>query len=69
MINLNSIIEYSNKVAQVFDPDKIILFGSYARNEQGPDSDVDLLIVMNYSGRAVEQSYQIRKNIKKINPK
>ena len=27
------------------DPDKIILFGSAARGEMGPDSDVDLLVV------------------------
>lgn len=27
------------------DPHKIILFGSYARGELGPDSDVDLLVV------------------------
>lgn len=27
------------------DPDAVILFGSHARGEAGPDSDVDLLIV------------------------
>lgn len=27
------------------DPEKIILFGSYARGLAGPDSDLDLLIV------------------------
>ena len=30
-----------------FHPEKIILFGSYARGDAGPDSDADLLIVMN----------------------
>jgi len=64
MININSIKEYTDKIAQIFNPDKIILFGSYARNEPGPDSDVDLLVIMNYPGRAVEQSYKIRKNIR-----
>lgn len=29
-----------------FDPDQIILFGSHARGTAGPDSDVDLLVVM-----------------------
>jgi predicted nucleotidyltransferase len=28
-----------------FNPCRVILFGSYARNEAGPDSDLDLLIV------------------------
>lgn len=27
-----------------FDVDQIILFGSYARNEAGPESDIDILI-------------------------
>ena len=32
-------------VAARFQPEKIILFGSYARGEAGPSSDLDLLIV------------------------
>ena len=27
------------------DPDQIVLFGSYARNENGSNSDVDLLVL------------------------
>ncbi|MBM3214059.1 nucleotidyltransferase domain-containing protein [Candidatus Poribacteria bacterium] len=27
-------------------PDRIILFGSYARGTAGPDSDVDLLVIL-----------------------
>src|SRR5437870_5100451 len=30
-----------------FDPEQVILFGSHARGAAGPDSDVDLLVVMN----------------------
>jgi predicted nucleotidyltransferase len=33
-------------IAERFQPDKIILFGSYAYGEPTPDSDVDLLVVM-----------------------
>jgi predicted nucleotidyltransferase len=33
-------------VAERFDPDKIILFGSYAYGTPDDDSDVDLLVVM-----------------------
>ena len=28
-----------------YHPDKIILFGSYARGDAGPDSDIDLLVI------------------------
>jgi uncharacterized protein len=33
------------QIVRVLDPEKIILFGSWARGEAGPDSDVDLLVV------------------------
>jgi hypothetical protein len=33
------------RIAERFSPDKIILFGSRARGEAGPDSDVDLLVL------------------------
>jgi predicted nucleotidyltransferase len=33
------------RVAQRFDPERIVLFGSLARGEAGPDSDIDLLVV------------------------
>jgi predicted nucleotidyltransferase len=33
------------RIVQAARPDKIILFGSAARGEMGPDSDVDLLVI------------------------
>jgi predicted nucleotidyltransferase len=35
-----------NRIVKEFQPERVILFGSHARGEGGPDSDVDLLIVM-----------------------
>ena len=35
-----------NEIVTLFHPEKIILFGSQARGEETPDSDVDLLVVM-----------------------
>ena len=37
--------EIVRRVVEVAKPEKIILFGSAARGEMGPDSDVDLLVV------------------------
>ena len=34
------------RIAEMFHPEKIILFGSMATGEQTPDSDVDLLVIM-----------------------
>jgi predicted nucleotidyltransferase len=36
----------ARRLAEQFGPDQIILFGSYARGTAGPDSDVDLLVIM-----------------------
>jgi predicted nucleotidyltransferase len=33
------------RIVDVARPDRIILFGSAARGEMGPDSDIDLLVV------------------------
>lgn len=35
----------ANKIASEFQPEKIILFGSWAWGQPGPDSDVDLFVV------------------------
>jgi uncharacterized protein len=37
--------EVVRRVVEVADPDRIILFGSAARGQAGPDSDLDLLVV------------------------
>ena len=39
---LDTIIE---RIVEVADPERIILFGSGARGEMGPHSDLDLLVV------------------------
>jgi predicted nucleotidyltransferase len=38
------------RITRRFTPEKIILFGSYARGTTTRDSDIDLLIVMNVEG-------------------
>jgi len=48
-----------DRIAQRFDPDKIILFGSAARDQEGPDSDADLLVVMSVKGSKRQQAVQI----------
>src|SRR5436190_22967315 len=37
---------FARQVAERFQPDKIILFGSYAYGAPHADSDVDILVVM-----------------------
>jgi uncharacterized protein len=47
------------RIVERFDPERIILFGSAARGEAGPDSDVDLLVVMRVQGSRREKAVQI----------
>ena len=48
------------RIVRDFHPDRVILFGSYARGEAGPDSDVDLLVVMPVHGSRREKQVDIR---------
>jgi uncharacterized protein len=45
-VPLSAIRRFAKKIASQFDPDKIILFGSYAYGHPHEWSDVDLLVVM-----------------------
>jgi uncharacterized protein len=37
--------EVVRRIVEVAHPDRIVLFGSAARGQMGPDSDLDLLVV------------------------
>ncbi len=45
-VSMREIRAVVRQIAEQFHPEKIILFGSYAAGTPGPDSDVDLLVVM-----------------------
>jgi predicted nucleotidyltransferase len=48
------------RIVSCFDPDRIILFGSHARGSADSNSDVDLLVVMRFSGSKLEKQIEIR---------
>jgi len=47
------------RIVERFKPVKVILFGSYAKGTAGPDSDVDLLIVMAVRGSRHKKAVEI----------
>jgi uncharacterized protein len=48
------------RIVRQFHPERVILFGSHARGAAGPDSDVDLLIVMEVKGLKHRKQVEIR---------
>ncbi|TMQ34177.1 MAG: nucleotidyltransferase domain-containing protein [Planctomycetota bacterium] len=53
---------YARAIAEEFDPDQIILFGSYAYGTPHEDSDVDLFVIMparNQHDQAVRFRYRL----------
>jgi predicted nucleotidyltransferase len=49
------------RIVQEFNPERIIVFGSHAYGRPAPDSDVDLLIVMESDERPATRASQISK--------
>ncbi len=47
------------RIAKTLNPVKIILFGSYAYGTPTPDSDVDLLVVLNSRRTSVDRYLQV----------
>ncbi len=50
------------QITEQFHPERIILFGSYAYGTPRPDSDVDLLVVMDTPLHVVAQAGIIRRD-------
>ena len=48
------------RIVKRFHPERVILFGSYARGDAGSDSDVDLFVVMPVAGSKRDQAVKIR---------
>jgi predicted nucleotidyltransferase len=48
-----------SRIVRRFNPERVILFGSHARGDAHPASDVDLLIVMPVEGSRREKAVQI----------
>ena len=60
--------ELCKQIVDLFRPQKVILFGSYAYGVPSPDSDIDLLVVMPFDGRVHKQAVKIRKGLKSSLP-
>ena len=62
-ISENEIRQVADQIKKLFNPEKVIVFGSYAEGEPSADSDVDLLIILDTTSSPRELAYNIRKSI------
>jgi predicted nucleotidyltransferase len=60
MVDFKDIQILADRIARMFNPERIILFGSYATGTAGPDSDVDLLVVLPFEGKTWKMASIIR---------
>jgi predicted nucleotidyltransferase len=60
MVEIDDILRFVEGVAAKVRPQRIVLFGSYAYGSPTEDSDVDLLVIMNYRGANVDNAAEIR---------
>lgn len=63
MIDSVKINDIVNRIAKKFNPDKIILFGSYAFGAPNNDSDLDLLIIKDTDLPRHKRSFDIQKSL------
>ena len=66
MVDEQSIRKLCDHIVREFQPERIILFGSYAYGNPTPDSDVDLLVVLPFAGKNLRKSLEI---LNRTNPR
>ena len=59
MIDEQTIQDLCNRIVQDFQPERIILFGSYAYGNPTSDSDVDILVLLPFEGKNIYKSLEI----------
>ncbi len=63
MVALSDIEEVVGRIAAEFRPERIILFGSYARGVATADSDVDLLVILPFEGKPFWKAVEIMNRV------
>lgn len=59
MVSMKEIRAVGSKIASEFRPQRVVLFGSYARGTAGADSDIDLLVIGAFDGSGFRHSLEI----------
>jgi predicted nucleotidyltransferase len=57
---INSVVQ---QIIEKYNPKKVIMFGSYASGQFQPDSDLDLLVIMETRLSGIKQAVEISRHI------
>lgn len=63
MVAMAEIQSLADRIALDFQPERIILFGSYANGAPTSDSDVDLLVILPFDGKSFWKSLEIANRV------
>jgi predicted nucleotidyltransferase len=66
MVDIEEIKPQIVERLKVLDPDKIILFGSYAYGTPNEESDIDLFLVKNSNNNMREYNLKARKQLREL---
>jgi predicted nucleotidyltransferase len=64
--SLNQIQAFSQRVVDQFQPEKVILFGSYAYGQPTEDSDVDLLVIRQFKFEVQQRLIYPRRILQRV---
>ncbi len=56
--------EPASRISRAFSPERIIPFGSHAQGTPSKDSDVDLLVILDFEGKAEAKAVEIRLDVR-----
>lgn len=66
-MNMNAVIQQMvETIRDEYEPEKIILFGSYAWGEPDRESDVDILVIKDSDKREVQRVVEVRKLLRRF---
>jgi predicted nucleotidyltransferase len=63
-IDEDTIRQIVERITEIADPKRIILFGSVVTEQMTPDSDIDLLVVEDITDNSRSESVKIRKALR-----
>jgi len=63
MVEMKKIEDLTLQIVRELNPERIILFGSYAYGRASDDSDVDLHVILPFEGKPVRKAIEIRDKI------